>query len=131
MLARQPAAATLTDLQQQLGAFRAYYNHVRPHRTLAATPPARPTPPDPRPARPHPLIDGHYRVGHDKINTNGTLTLRHNSRLHHIGLGRRHAGTTVLVLVHDLHIRVLTTSGRPLGDLTLDPTRDYQPQART
>jgi hypothetical protein len=36
-----------------------------------------------------PLIDGHFRVRHDKIDTNGKLTLRHNSRLHHIGLGRR------------------------------------------
>jgi hypothetical protein len=37
----------------------------------------------------------------------------------------------VLVLVHDLHNRVLSTSGRLLRDLTLDPSRDYQPQAPT
>ena len=37
---------------------------------------------------------------------------------------------SVLVLVHDLHIRVLSTSGQLPRDLTLDPTRDYQPQAR-
>ena len=49
----------------------------------------------------------------------------------HIWLGRRYGGTSVLVLVHDLHIRVLSTSGRLLRDLTLDPSRDYQPQART
>ncbi|MCV2491906.1 hypothetical protein OF117_21380 [Geodermatophilus sp. YIM 151500] len=61
----------------------------------------------------------------------GRFTLRHNSRLHHIGIGRRHAGTPVLLLVHDLHVRVLTTSGRLLRDLQLDPTRDYQPQAPT
>jgi hypothetical protein len=77
-----------------------------------------------------PLIDGHFRVRHDKIDTNGKLTLRHNSRLHHIGMGRRYAGTPVLVLVHDLHIRVLSTSGQPLRDLILDPNRDYPPQAR-
>jgi hypothetical protein len=58
------------------------------------------------------------------------ITLRHNSRLHHIGLGRAHAGTRVLVLVRDLHIRVLDTDGGLLRELTLDPTRDYQPQAR-
>ena len=29
-----------------------------------------------------------------RIDANGKLTLRHNSRLHHIGIGRRHAGTT-------------------------------------
>jgi hypothetical protein len=58
------------------------------------------------------------------------ITLRHNSRLHHIGLGRRHACTRVLVLVHDLQIRVLETDGNLLRELTLDPSRDYQPQAR-
>ena len=78
-----------------------------------------------------PLIDGRFRVRHDKIDTNRTLTLRHNSRPHHIGLGRRYAGTSVLVLVHDLHIRVLSISGRLPRDLTLDPTLDYQPEART
>ena len=110
-LARQPATASLAELQAQLDAFRGYYNHLRPHRALA-----RRTPTEAYTARPKatatgiPLIDGHYRVRHDKIDTNGTLTLRHNSRLHHIGIGRRHAGTTVLVLVHDLHVRVLSTS---------------------
>jgi hypothetical protein len=68
-----------------------------------------------------PLIDGHFRVRHDTIDIEGKLTLRHNRRLHHIGLGRRHAGTPVLVPVHDLHIRVLSTSGRLLRDLILDP----------
>lgn len=60
----------------------------------------------------------------------GQLTLRHNSRLHHIGMGRRHAGTPVLMLVHDLHIRITTTSGQLLRDFHLDPTRDYQTQAK-
>jgi transposase InsO family protein len=131
-LAHQPAAASLAELQTQLSQFRAYYNDVRPHRALG-----RRTPAEAYAARPKasasgiPLTDGHFRVRHDKIDTNGKLTLRHNSRLHHIGLGRRHAGTPVLVLVHDLHIRVLSSSGQLLRDLTLDPTRDYQPQAQT
>ena len=59
------------------------------------------------------------------------FTLRHNSRLHHIGIGRRHAGTDILVLVHDLDIRVLTTDGELLRELVLNPSRDYQPQPRT
>jgi transposase InsO family protein len=131
-LTRQPRATTLADLQAQLDAFRGYYNHSRPHRALA-----RRTPAEAYTARPKaaasgvPLIDGHFRVRHDKIDSDGKLTLRHNSRLHHIGIGRRHAGTPVLLLVHDLHVRVLTSSGHLLRDLQLDPTRDYQPQAPT
>jgi hypothetical protein len=59
------------------------------------------------------------------------FTLRHNSRLHHIGVGRRHAGTRILVLVHDLHIRVLTEDGELLRELVLNPAQDYQPQPKT
>jgi hypothetical protein len=33
--------------------------------------------------------------------------LRHTSQRRHIGLGHRHAGTTVLVLIHDLPVRAL------------------------
>ena len=43
-------------------------------------------------------------------------------RLHHIGVGRTHARTRVLILVHDLNIRIInaTTSGL-LRYLILDP----------
>jgi hypothetical protein len=34
----------------------------------------------------------------------------------------------VLVLVADLHVRVLTEDGELLRELTLDPSRDYQPK---
>jgi transposase InsO family protein len=131
-LARQPAAATIAELQGQLDTFRRYYNDIRPHRSLARRTPtiayhARPkaTP------RATPLDDAHHRVRHDTIDRYGKLTLRHASRLHHIGVGRRHAGTKVLVLVKDLHVQIVTANGDILRDLTLDPTRDYQPQPKT
>jgi hypothetical protein len=54
------------------------------------------------------------------------ITLRHDSRLHHIGLGRRLTGTRVLVLVADLGVRVLTEHGELIRELTLDPTRDLR-----
>jgi len=129
-LAAQPPTSSPAELQAQLDTFRDYYNTARPHRSLH-----RQTPHQAYLGRPKaaatgkPLIDGHYRVRHDTVDNNGKLTLRHNSRLHHIGIGRRHAGTPVLMLVHDLHVRIITTSGRPLRDIQLDPTRDYQPQA--
>jgi hypothetical protein len=40
------------------------------------------------------------------------------------------AGTDVLILVHDLHIRVLTDHGQLLRELQLDPTKNYQPQTK-
>ena len=131
-LANQPAAKTLRALQRQLDTFRDYYNTTRPHRALG-----RRTPLDAYTTRPHAIpsgvaiTDGHYRVRQDRICASGTITLRYDSRLHHIGLGRRHAGQPVLVLAHDRHIRVLTETGDLIRELTLDPSRNYQPQPKT
>ena len=131
-LSTQPRARTVRHLQRQLDTFRDYYNTTRPHRALG-----RQTPQQAYQARPKAIPAGtaldqtHYRVRHDKIDTDGKLTLRHNSHLHHIGMGRRHAGTNILMLVDDLHIRILTSDGELLRELQLDPTRDYQPQAQT
>ena len=75
--------------------------------------------------------DAHYRVRHDRIDTTGKITLRHNSRLHHIGIGREHARTHVIVLVADLDIRIVNAAtGELLRHLTLDPTRNYQPTGK-
>ena len=130
-LAQQPAAANLTELQAQLDTFADLYNHHRPtplprRRTPAAVYTTRPkatpgtTPPTPT-----------YRVRHDSIDKTGIVTLRHHGRLHHIGIGRTHARTHVVLLVDDLDIRVINaTTGELLRHLTLDPTRDYQPTGR-
>ena len=59
----------------------------------------------------------------------GSIPLRHHSKMHHIGLGTHRAGTKVTMLVDDLHIRVIErNTGELIRELTLDPTRDYQPR---
>jgi transposase InsO family protein len=133
-LARQPRPRTLAHLQTQLDTFAAYYNTVRPHRGIDRRTPAAAFTARPHagPSRQGVLIDEHYRVRKDRVDRDGKLTIRHNSRLHHIGIGHRHAGRRVLMLVHELHIRVLAEdTGELIRALTLDPTRDYQPQADT
>jgi hypothetical protein len=40
-------------------------------------------------------IPPHYRVRHDRIDAAGVITIRYNSRLHHIGLTKRLRGTSV------------------------------------
>jgi transposase InsO family protein len=128
-LARQPAAATIPELQAHLDRFGEYYNTRRPHRALG-----RRTPQEAFVGRPKasPLGAGfvvpeHLRVRRDRVDKVGRVTLRYNSRLHHIGLGRGHAGKRVLLLVADLEVRVITEEGELLRKLTLDPSRDYQP----
>jgi transposase InsO family protein len=129
-LAKQPAATSVEELQTQLHAFADYYNQRRPHRSLNRRTPAVAFSARPKatPNQNSPTIADHYRVRHDTIDTNGTITIRYQSRLHHIGIGRRHAGQKVLVLVHDLEIRVVTTDGELLRELTLNPAKAYQPQ---
>ena len=67
---------------------------------------------------------------HDIVDKTGALTLRHCSRLHHIGMGRGLRGTRVVILVAGLDVRVLDTEGELLRHLRLDPTKDYQPSGK-
>jgi hypothetical protein len=69
------------------------------------------------------------RVRRDRIDKNGKVTLRHRTRLHHIGVGHAHKGKRVTLLVHGLDVRVISEEGELIRHLTLDPSRDYQPQA--
>ena len=111
------------------------YNHHRPHRSLPhratpatayaarpkATPRHRPQPATPTTAS-----------ATTASTTPASVTLRLDGRLHHIGIGRTHARTHVIMLVHDLDIRIVhAATGELLRELTLDPTRDYQPTATT
>ena len=128
-LAALPPPATTDELQSQLNEFTDYYNTTRPHRALH-----RHTPREAFNARPKAFPTGykippHFRVRHDKIDAAGVITIRYNSRLHHIGLTKHLRGTKVIVLINDLDIRVLDRhSGQLIRKLTLDPTRDYQPR---
>jgi transposase InsO family protein len=131
-LAHQDPATTITELQAQLDTFTAYYNTRRPHRAIGRRTPQAAWNARPRamPARQGIRISEHFRVRRDRVDTDGKLTLRHNSRLHHIGIGRRWSGTKVLILARDLELRIITQDdGELIRQLTLDPTRDYQAQA--
>ncbi len=60
-----------------------------------------------------------------------SLALRLAVRLHHIGVGRTHARTHVLMLVQHLDVRIIdAATGELIRELTIDPTRDYQPRGR-
>ena len=125
---------TLSELQALIDRFVQGYNHHRPHRSL----PHRATPATAYTARPKASpsgpagTDSHDRVRHDKIDTDGKLTLRVNGRLHHIGMGRTLARTPVIMLIHDLEVRIVhAATGELLRELTIDPSRDYQPSGKS
>ena len=132
LAAQDPQPADLAALQILLDTCTAYDNTQRPHRSL----PHHATPATAYHARPKATpgdgtADTHDRVRRDRIDTNGVVTLRHGGTLHHIGTGRAHAGTHILLLAHDLDIRIINAAtGELLRQLTLDPTRNYQPTGR-
>ncbi len=73
--------------------------------------------------------DAHERVRRDRVDDAGSITLRVQGRLHHIGIGRTNARTHVIILAHDLNVRVVNaTTGELLRELTINQNRDYQPQ---
>jgi transposase InsO family protein len=131
LAAAKPQPTTIDELQQLLDQFADEYNHRRPHRSLPhrATPATiyqrlpKATPTGTRDE------DAHERVRRDRVDDAGSITLRVHGRLHHIGIGRTHARTRVIILAHDLHVRVIHAStGELLRELTIDTSRDYQPQ---
>jgi len=127
---RQPS--TVAQLQRHCDAFAEYYNHRRPHRSLRH----RSTPATAYQARPKAgpgdrALDTHDRIRTDIVDIAGSVTLRIGGRLHHIGVGRTYARTHVVLLVQDLHVRVVhATTGELLRELLVDPERDYQPKGR-
>jgi transposase InsO family protein len=130
-LRAQPAQpTTIAELQVLIDAFINAYNQRRPHRSL----PHRATPAALYESLPKALptqsrdADTHNRVRVDQISKTGNVTLRVHGKLRHIGIGRTHKGTHVLMLVQDLDVRVVNAiTGELLRELTIDPARDYQP----
>lgn len=129
-LAARPLPDTIEDLQTLLTQFQTWYNTARPHRSIGrrtpeqaytALPKATPT----GPAR------SEWRSRTDKVDNNGKVTVRYAGKLRHLGIGAAHAGTPVLLLIHD---RDVTTSDANTGEIiaehTIDPGRDYQPKKR-
>jgi transposase InsO family protein len=130
-LRAQPRARTITELQDKLDAFVGIYNHERPHTSLKRRTPAVAYNLLPKTGPAGTGAGTHHRIRHDRVGKTGSVTIRHNGRLHHIGIGRNHAGTDIVMLVNGLDIRAIdTTTGELLRHLTLDPTRDYQPTGR-
>ncbi len=118
---------TKKQLQRAIDRFVVYYNDVRPHRGVGRRTPrsvfdrrekAQPTASLVK-------IDGR-RLRLDKVDSTGSVTLRHHGRLHHIGIGRAYAGWRVAMLIEGLDIEVVGLDGSPLRRLVLDPTKNYQ-----
>lgn len=129
-LAARPLPDTIDDLQSLLTEFQSWYNTARPHRSLGrltpeqaytALPKAAPTGPN----------RSEWRSRTDTVDRFGKVTLRYAGKLRHLGIGATHAGTPVLLLIHDRDVTVSNaTTGEIIAEHTIDPTRNYQPKKR-
>lgn len=128
-LTAQPEPMTIRSLQRQLDRFVGYYNTIRPHRAINRRTPAVAYAARTKATPAKPSISVHYRVRRDKVDNGGTITVRYDSKLRHIGLGREHHGKRILALIADTYIRVVEQeTGELLRELTIDPNKDFQPR---
>ena len=126
-LAKQAAAESIAHLQLQLDAFRSIYNQHRPHRALDGRTPLQAFHARIKasPSVTQPQID--YRIRRDRLDDYGRVTLRYLSRLRHFHVSYKQRGQAVMLLVAGDHVRVIAEDGQLLRELTLDPSRNYQP----
>ena len=129
-LHEQDPAASIAELQAQVDRFVAYYNEVRPHRARGRITPleAFGARDKARPSGPKIVVGAGVRVRRDRIDKGGKVTLRYGGKLRHIAVGHAHKGTRVILLIHGLDVRIISTDGELLRHLTIDPTRIYQPK---
>ena len=92
----------------------------------ARPPPPRAPPPHPKPPPPTPT-EPEWRTRTDKVDSAGKVSLRYAGRLRHLGIGRAHAGTPILMLIRDHEVITSNpTTGEVLAEHHLDPAKDYQ-----
>ena len=120
-LATQPPAATIAELQNQLDAWRNYYNHQRPHSSLHG-----PTPAEAFAARgpelPHNTSGQTPQASLHTISSGGHFGWRRWT----IGADSRLAGQQVLVIARGLDLDIHGPTGH-IRSLTINPNRRYQP----
>jgi hypothetical protein len=102
------------------------YNHIRPHRALHRRTPLQAYSARLKARPASAAADTYFRVRCDKVDKSGKVSLRYDSRLYKIGLGRAHKGRSVKLLIADQSIRVIDSDGELIRE-TLDPSRNYQP----
>jgi len=123
-LAARPPAATLTELQSLLDAFRHIYNHCRPHRAIGRKPPAdrwaemAKSGPAGQPLN----LAARTTVTHSKVATTGGVA----SAGYIISIGSRYATQSATTIVTGTRAHVFIDA-ELIRALDIDPTKRVQP----
>ena len=120
-VAAQKGIETKKQLQRAIDRFVTYYNDIRPHRSLNRRTPRSVFDARERAQPIAPMIKiNDRRLRLDKVDSTGSVTLRHRGHLHHVGIGRAYAGWRVAG--GHAHRRPRHRGGRP-GRLTTTAPR--------
>ena len=129
-LEKRPAN-TMSELQGVLDDVVRYYNDVRPHQSRGRMTPSAAY--DQRAKMPaHTLVHQvHHRIRKDTVDSRGHVTLRYLGKLRHLNVGWKYQGQTILLYIVDDHVDVVTPDGELVGEITLNPEKNYQPIVRS
>ncbi len=125
-LGQRRAPTTLTELQNQLDAFRLAYNEERPHRAVGRATPGEAYRASAKagPASSHGR--GHFRLRYDVTDGKGVMTLRRAGRLHHLNAGVAHARRRVLAIVDETDVTLVALdTGEVLSSHRIEPDKGY------
>jgi Integrase core domain len=127
-----PPTDSIATLQRLCDQFVEEYNSTRPHSSLRPErPPAVAYLARPKAGPGDRSGDVHLRVRRDRADDRGKVTLRIDGRLYAIALGSDRARTRVLMLVDDLHVRVVDAStGELIRELEIDLSKKFQGTGR-
>ena len=121
-LARQPPARNEDELQTLLDRWRHFYNTQRPHCSLAGATPYERWAANPA-ARPgDPILDP-PDTQLRRVDPTGVARWKNYT----LGIGIDYAGHNILIVVRDHHHLKIYGPNSLQRDITIDPTRRYQP----
>lgn len=126
-LTAHPRARDIVELQTQLDTFRDHYNTARPHRAREGNTPATAYAATPKALPAGARTDAvHYRIRYDHVGTNGKISFRRASRMHHLGIGVEHRGKRC-ILIADKHTVTVVhlDTGEIIATNNIEPTRTY------
>lgn len=126
-LKAHPLPNTIEDLQTLLTEFQTWYNTARPHRSIGRHTPEQTYTALPK-ATPATTTDTtEWRSRTDIVDKHGKVTIRYAGQIRHLGIGRAHTNTPVLILAHDRNATVSSLStGQIIAEFTIDPDKNYQ-----
>ena len=114
------------EQQRQVDTIVEYYNERRPHRARGRITPAAAFAARDKATPGMEGLDPHFRIRHDKVDSDGKVSLRFGNKMLHLGVGRPWRGTRVRLYIAGDNVRVVSEEGELIAETTIDLSKGYQ-----